>query len=164
MKTQHMALPSLQAASVAFIAARGAEARRVFCANANDVVVPYVHCNGTQPAGAFFRFGCDLEAVPVGSAIDPVATPKYDAADVIGRQNAQFPPSEFVAGGFGKRGLCKDDEKILPGTKRNPPFLGGDRPPPGSSRTVGRNTGAGRTGARTGGRSGGWAGGRSNGG
>ncbi|WQF88177.1 hypothetical protein CDEST_13191 [Colletotrichum destructivum] len=144
MKTQHIALPSLQAASVAFFAARGAEARRVFCANANNEVVADVNCDGSQPAGAFFRIGSDVEVPSVGSAIDP-ATLKYDAADVIGRQNARYPPPpEFISGGFGKRQCESDDAKKK---KKQPGPVGGG----GGGRSGGSRSGGSRSGGRGGG-------------
>ncbi|GKT44767.1 uncharacterized protein ColSpa_04948 [Colletotrichum spaethianum] len=104
MKSQHIALPGLQAAAIAFLAARTTEAK-VFCANANNEVVVDISCDGKHPAGSFFRFSSELESLPVGSIID-ANTEKYDAADVIDRQNAQFPP-DLVSGGFGKR-QCDD--------------------------------------------------------
>ncbi|GKT59933.1 hypothetical protein ColTof4_00074 [Colletotrichum tofieldiae] len=104
MKSQHIALPGLQAAAIAFLAARTTEAK-VFCSSANNEVVADTNCDGKQPAGTFFRFGSETEILPVGSLID-AETKKYDAADVIDRQNAQFPP-EIISGGFGKR-QCDD--------------------------------------------------------
>ncbi|GJC98876.1 Primase zinc finger [Colletotrichum higginsianum IMI 349063] len=148
MKTQHIALPSLQAASVAFFAARGAEARRVFCANANNEVVADVNCDGSQPAGAFFRIGSDVEVPSVGSAIDP-ATQKYDAADVIGRQNARFPPPEFISGGFGKRQLCESDDAKKKKKQPGPVAGGGSRS--GGGRSGGRKSGGRSGGGRSGG-------------
>ncbi|TQN72194.1 hypothetical protein CSHISOI_03281 [Colletotrichum shisoi] len=152
MKTQHIALPSLQAASVAFFAARGAEARRVFCADANNEVVADVNCDGSQPAGAFFRIGSDVEVPPVGSAIDP-ATIKYDAADVIGRQNARFPPPpELISGGFGKR-QCEGDDANKKKNKKPlvPVVIGSNGIRFGGGRSGGgRSGGGGSSGGRSG--------------
>ncbi|KAK1980351.1 hypothetical protein LZ30DRAFT_782806 [Colletotrichum cereale] len=107
MKDRQIALPSLHAAAIAFFAARAVAAEgSVACADANDVVVAAANCDGSHPAGTFFRFDSGLENPPVGSVIDPETT-KFDAADLTKRQGSEAPPPDFVAGGFGRR-QCND--------------------------------------------------------
>ncbi|KAI3535863.1 hypothetical protein CSPX01_11201 [Colletotrichum filicis] len=110
MKSQHIALPGLQAAAPAFLGARSvsAAAGKVFCADANNKVVADTKCAvGQAPApNTFFMFNSEADH-PVGSAVDESKVDLYDAADMIERQNARFPPDfEMETEGFGKRQEC----------------------------------------------------------
>ncbi|KAK1714984.1 hypothetical protein CaCOL14_006117 [Colletotrichum acutatum] len=114
MKSQHIALPGLQAAALAFLGARSASAAaaaaaaaKVFCAGANNKVVADTNCAISQaPAPNTFMFNSKAEH-PVGSTVDESKVDLYDAADMIGRQNARFPPDyEMETESFGKRQEC----------------------------------------------------------
>ncbi|KAK1634069.1 hypothetical protein BDP81DRAFT_451998 [Colletotrichum phormii] len=106
MKSQHIALPGLQAVAVAFLGARGASAGKVFCADANNKVVADTKCDSKAPANTFYMFNSEGEH-PVGSTVDESQVDLYDSADMIERQNARFPPDyEMELEGFGKRQEC----------------------------------------------------------
>ncbi|KXH43031.1 hypothetical protein CSIM01_01785 [Colletotrichum simmondsii] len=112
MKSQHIALPGLQAAALAFLGARSASAAapagKVFCADADNKVVADTKCAvGQAPApNTFFMFNSEAEH-PVGSTVDESKVDLYDAADILERQNARFPPDyEMETEGFGKRQEC----------------------------------------------------------
>ncbi|KAJ0327472.1 hypothetical protein COL5a_005851 [Colletotrichum fioriniae] len=109
MKSQHITLPGLQTAALAFLSARGASAGKVFCADTNNKVVADTNCAVGKAAPApntFFMFNSEAEH-PVGSTVDERQADLYDAADMIERQNARFPPEyEMETEGFGKRQEC----------------------------------------------------------
>ncbi|OLN95262.1 hypothetical protein CCHL11_08115 [Colletotrichum chlorophyti] len=106
---KHVTLPGLQIAGAAFLAAQGAEAGKVFCANAEKKVVAGASCNGNAPAGTFFMFSSESQH-PVGTSVSSKIVPLYDSATFFEQRHALFPAdiplTEFEFGGFGKRQAC----------------------------------------------------------
>ncbi|KAK1524180.1 uncharacterized protein CCOS01_09267 [Colletotrichum costaricense] len=88
MKRQHNTLPGLRAAAVALLAARNVKAaERVFCADAENIVVHHMSCDDA-PGGTFFLFASEEEHA-IGSAVDPKAVDLYDSANFIDRKYAK---------------------------------------------------------------------------
>ncbi|GKT67082.1 hypothetical protein ColTof4_12747 [Colletotrichum tofieldiae] len=105
MKNQHVSLPGLQAAAVAFVTLRGVAAERVFCADANNKVVAISSCDDSAPS-TFFMFASEEEHT-VGSTVDAETVDLHDGAGFTDRINARFQREagmqELESGGFGKR-------------------------------------------------------------
>ncbi|KXH58076.1 hypothetical protein CNYM01_07636 [Colletotrichum nymphaeae SA-01] len=88
MKRQNVTLPGLRAAAVALLAARSVKAaERVFCADAENIVVHHTSCDDA-PRGAFFLFASEEEHA-IGSAVDPKFVDLYDSADFTDRKYAE---------------------------------------------------------------------------
>ncbi|KAK7448686.1 hypothetical protein Landi51_06362 [Colletotrichum acutatum] len=90
MKRQHATLPGLRAAAVALLAARNVKAtEKVFCANAENIVVHHKSCDDPPPPrGTFFLFAGEEDRM-IGSAVDPKVVDLYDSADFIDRKYAK---------------------------------------------------------------------------
>ncbi|KXH56041.1 hypothetical protein CSAL01_03286 [Colletotrichum salicis] len=103
MKGQQVTLSGLRAAAVAFLAARSVKAEKVFCANAENVVVHHTSCDDA-PRGTFFLFASEEEH-QIGSAVDPKLVDLYDSADFIDRKYAreqrELRERDMESGGFG---------------------------------------------------------------
>ncbi|TEA16808.1 hypothetical protein C8034_v000811 [Colletotrichum sidae] len=106
MKNQHVTLSGLQVAAATFLAARAAQAGKVFCADANNKVVPDAKCDGTAPPETFFMFSSEQE-LAAGSTIDANTSTLHDSSEAFRYRHAVFPADvpfqEFESGGFGRR-------------------------------------------------------------
>ncbi|KAK1637032.1 hypothetical protein BDP81DRAFT_393734 [Colletotrichum phormii] len=95
MKRQQVTLPGLRTAAVAFLAARSVKAEKVFCADAENVVVYHTSCDDA-PRGTFFL---------VRHSVDPEVVDLYDSADFIDRKYAreqrELRERDMESGGFG---------------------------------------------------------------
>ncbi|KAL0931147.1 uncharacterized protein CTRU02_213882 [Colletotrichum truncatum] len=98
MKTQHIALPGLQAVAASFFAAT-AEAK-VYCTDNESKVVAEANCDGTHPANTFFLTMHEGQDLQIG---DIVAEDKVDSSDPAARHDEGYPESGLVQGGFGRR-------------------------------------------------------------
>ncbi|KAF4780810.1 primase zinc finger [Colletotrichum scovillei] len=88
MKRQHVTPPGPRAAAVTLLAARSVKAaEKVFCADAENIVVHHMSCDDA-PRGTFFLFA-SVEEHAIGSSVDPKVVDLYDSADFIDRKYAK---------------------------------------------------------------------------
>ncbi|KAJ3945387.1 uncharacterized protein N0V96_005419 [Colletotrichum fioriniae] len=100
----HVTLPGLRAAVFALLAARSVKAAgKVFCADAENIVVHHTSCDDAH-RGTFFLFASEKE-YSIGSAVDPKVADLYDSADFTDRKYAkeqrELRERDLVSRGFG---------------------------------------------------------------
>lgn len=113
MKTDHLALPTLQIAAALFLGSSGVvhaadDMAETYCIDANDLIVDMSECNEDAAPQSFFL----IDAAPGGTVGDKVmgAIPgtKIDSSEPNGRDKRY---ERFSSGGFGKRSNGTDDDE-----------------------------------------------------
>lgn len=99
MKTEHIALPTLQLAAALFFAsaAHAADQATTYCVDASDLIVDSAQCDGSAAPATFFV----VDGAPggaVGGRVDGAVGSKVDSTD-----EAALAKAGFTSGGFGKR-------------------------------------------------------------
>ncbi|KAJ0303691.1 hypothetical protein Brms1b_011539, partial [Colletotrichum noveboracense] len=103
---RHIELNSLRATAAAFLLVQGANAGKVYCANAEEKVVAESNCDGTAPPGTFYMFNSE-EELGIGSKVSLKNAEVYDSNGAFEKRHELFPADEPMQdledNGFGKR-------------------------------------------------------------
>ncbi|KAI8226648.1 hypothetical protein K4K57_008883 [Colletotrichum sp. SAR 10_99] len=79
---RHIELNSLRATAAAFLLVQGANAGKVYCANAEEKVVAESNCDGTAPPGTFYMFNSE-EELGIGSKVSLKNAEVYDSHEAF---------------------------------------------------------------------------------
>ncbi|KAF4906729.1 hypothetical protein CGCF415_v007840 [Colletotrichum fructicola] len=90
---RHIELNSLRATAAAFLLVQGANAGKVYCANAEEKVVAESNCDGTAPPGTFYMFNSE-EELGIGSKVSLKNAEVYDSNEAFEKRHELFPADE----------------------------------------------------------------------